>query len=374
MEMKKEIILKLRNLKKKFDTFQLGPINLDIYRDDYLVLLGPTGAGKTVLFQLICGITKPDEGEISLEGENINQLSPEERDIGIVYQDYLLFPHLNVENNINFGKKYYIKKSKELKKVYEERYGYLIDVLGIKHLLKRNIKGLSGGERQRVAIARSLMIAPKILLLDEPLSALDCYLHERVIEELKKITNTLQQTIVHITHNKEEAVYLGNRIAIINKGKIDQIGLTEEILKTPSSRFVADFLGGRNIFKAFLYKNIKSNKINIQLNNIFLDYDNNTTKKEINRLDSKKYNVLLIIRAEDIFISAVSKNSNYYTLPAIITDYQNRLNIVIVSCRTEFNAMINIFVSYQEFQKLDIKIGKKVYLCFTRDVIHIIYS
>ena len=357
----RNIVLSIRGVEKGFSSFAMKNINLDLYKRDYLILLGPTGSGKTLLLQLICGSVFPDEGEIIIENEIVTRKFPEERGIGIVYQDYLLFPNMTVEKNINFGKKYYLRINKSNKKEFEERFDYIVDGLDIKKLLDRKAKHLSGGEQQRVALARSLVIAPKILLLDEPLSAVDTSMRETIIEELIKIHNELHQTTIHITHNQEEAFILGNRIAVISEGRLCQVGNTREVLNNPSSRFVAEFLGGRNLFRCKVCNGGKEITIN---NQRFISGEG------ISLNGNNK--VQICIRPECITISNKINKSYSHNIQGKITHCDRKLYAVIFKISTDIGISMDVIVSYQECNNHDFHVGKRVYLCFNTEDVQII--
>ena len=228
-------MLKLEKLCKSWKEFQLKSVNLDI-DDNYCILLGPSGAGKSVIIQCITGILKPDSGRIYFDGEDITDIPPEKRNFGYVPQNYALFPHMNVYNNIAYGMK--LRKCPKLE--IEKKITEIAEFLKITHILNRKPTTLSGGEQQRVAIARALVLDPKILLLDEPTSALDTNIKENVISELKRIGELVP--IIHITHDFVEAKTLGNQIAILINGELNDFG-DSEIFKTPKNEKIANFLG-----------------------------------------------------------------------------------------------------------------------------------
>ncbi len=237
--------------------FHLREINLEIAAGEYFVVLGPTGAGKTVLLETLAGLHSPHRGRILLNGEDITPLPPERRGIGFVYQDYALFPHLNVAENIAFGLKLQREgrsqdtgPSRSL--IIEHRVEEISRLLSIEPLLACRPQTLSGGEQQRVALARALVIEPRLLLLDEPLSALDPQTREGLQRELARLHRELGTTTLHVTHDFEEAVALGDRIAVVNAGRVVQVGSPEEIFRKPASEFVARFVGARNIFQGEL--------------------------------------------------------------------------------------------------------------------------
>lgn len=246
--------MRLERLSVSLDEFWLREISLRISPGEYFVILGPTGAGKTVLLETIAGLHRPREGRVLLDDEDVTDAPPERRGIGFVYQDYVLFPHLSVAGNIAFG----LRLGRVARGVIEERVAAISRLLGIEHLLLRVPETLSGGESQRVALARALVIEPGLLLLDEPLSALDPETREGLQRELGRIHHELGTTTIHVTHDFEEAVALGDRIAVLREdrvadsrreGSIVQVGTAEEIFRRPANEFVARFVGVRNIFR-----------------------------------------------------------------------------------------------------------------------------
>jgi len=233
--------LSIKHLSNQVENFSLKDINLEIDKGEYFVLLGQSGSGKTRLLEAIAGLD-PSSGKIYYKEDEISRKNPEHRDIGFVYQDFALFPNLNVEENIVFSGRY-----REIEDV-QEHFEDIVDFLELNDLLDRSIKDLSGGEKQRVALARALYSKPKILLLDEPLSAIDPTFRNTIMKKLKEIHRRYDLTTIHVTHNFREASYLADKIAIIMDGKIEQIGSPDEVLNHPKSIEIAKFLGFKNIF------------------------------------------------------------------------------------------------------------------------------
>ncbi len=225
--------------------FRLRDIDLGVAAGEYFVVLGPTGAGKTVLLEAIAGHFPLRQGAIAVDGEEVAGLPPEYRSIGFVYQDYALFPHLTVGGNIAFG----LKLRKVGAAEADRRVRQMAGLLGIEDLLERQPDTLSGGEQQRVALARALAIEPRLLLLDEPLSALDPETREEVRRELARLHSELGTTTIHVTHDFEEAVALADRIAVMQDGRLVQVGAPDEVFRKPASEFVARFVGVRNVFR-----------------------------------------------------------------------------------------------------------------------------
>lgn len=241
-----DIILSLKNIKKGFDnTDVLRDISLDIGRGEFITLLGSSGCGKTTTIRIIAGLEIPDSGSVILDGKDITNLAPEKRDVNTVFQNYALFPHMNVEKNIGYG--LWLKKmpKNEIKK----EVGNALSLVQLEGFEKRNPKQLSGGQKQRVAIARAIVNKPSVLLLDEPLGALDLMLRRQMQVELKKLQQALGITFVYITHDQEEALNMSSRIVVMRDGIIEQIGTPSEVYDTPATAFVAEFVGGANLYK-----------------------------------------------------------------------------------------------------------------------------
>lgn len=227
-------MVKIRNLTLDLGDFLINNLDLTVQEGEYFMLLGPTGSGKTELMKCIAGIRTPEEGKIWVNGRDITNLPPEEREIGYMPQDYKLFPHLTVEENITFG----LDGEKDSKAQGQK----MMELVGVSHLSERHCaKCLSGGERQRVALARALAIEPKVLLLDEPLGALDIKTNLKLQRELTRIHEETAKTTIHITHDFRIAMNLADRLAIMREGKVQQVGGPKEILEEPNSEFVANF-------------------------------------------------------------------------------------------------------------------------------------
>ena len=223
----------------------LDNISLDIDRGEFITLLGSSGCGKTTTIRIIAGLETPDSGKVILNGNDITGLAPEKRDVNTVFQNYALFPHMNVEKNIGYGLRLKKMPNNEIKKEVNKALS-LVQLEGFE---KRNTTQLSGGQRQRVAIARAIVNKPSVLLLDEPLGALDLLLRRQMQAELKKLQKTLGITFIYITHDQEEALNMSSRIVVMRDGKIEQIGTPSEIYDKPVSAFVAEFVGGANLYK-----------------------------------------------------------------------------------------------------------------------------
>lgn len=239
---------------KKSDGAILKNIQFEINKGEILTVLGPSGCGKTSLLRIIAGLEQADSGSILFNGKEVNKIPPHKRGFGMMFQDFALFPHKNVIKNVLFGIQNKNLDAPPTQDKYTQALN-LLDLVGLKNFAKRHVGDLSGGERQRVALARSLATNPKVLMLDEPLGALDRSLREDLMLKIKKIIKTFNIIAIIVTHDHSEAFAFGDRVAIINKGEIKQIGVPEELYKKPINRTVAQFLGFKNIFKGVVQNN-----------------------------------------------------------------------------------------------------------------------
>ena len=242
-------IIKLKNISISFDDEQIiDNMNLYIRDKEFITFLGPSGCGKTTTLRIIAGFLQPDSGEVIFDGKVINELPPHKRQLNTIFQRYALFPHLNVYENIAFGLRLRKISEKEIKETVTE----MLALVNLKGFERRNISSLSGGQQQRVAIARALAVKPKILLLDEPLGALDLKLRKDMQVELKNIQKRLGITFIYVTHDQEEALSMSDTIVVMNGGKIQQIGTPLDIYNEPKNAFVADFIGESNIIEGVM--------------------------------------------------------------------------------------------------------------------------
>lgn len=242
-------IISLKDVKVAFDgETVLNSINLDIKDKEFVTFLGPSGCGKTTTLRIIGGFLNPDSGTVSFDGKIINNVPPHKRNVNTVFQKYALFPHLNVYENIAFGLK--IKKMPE--KEIQKRVAEMLELVNLRGFEKRSVNRLSGGQQQRVAIARALVNRPKVLLLDEPLGALDLKLRKEMQTELKAIQQRLEITFIYVTHDQEEALTMSDTVVVMNNGDIQQIGTPVDIYNEPVNAFVADFIGESNILDGIM--------------------------------------------------------------------------------------------------------------------------
>ena len=250
-EEKNDNIVELKDISVAFDGEKiLDEISLDIKNKEFITLLGPSGCGKTTTLRLIAGFLEPDEGDIIFEGKRINGVPAYKRQVNTIFQRYALFPHLNVYENIAFGLR--IKKMPE--KEIREKVNEMLNLVNLTGLEKRDIDTLSGGQQQRVAIARAIANRPRVLLLDEPLAALDLKLRKDMQKELKKIQEQLGITFIFVTHDQEEALTMSDRVVVMDGGKIQQVGTPQDIYNEPQNAFVADFIGESNILDGKMHR------------------------------------------------------------------------------------------------------------------------
>ena len=259
--------LELRNLKKSFtsEEYVLQGINLQIEQGEFVTLLGASGCGKTTTLRIIAGLEQPDSGSVWLEGKDVTNLEPNQRDVNTVCQNYALFPHMNVADNIGYGLKIHKVPKNEIKKKVKE----MLELVQLEGFEKRKPAELSGGQKQRVAIARALANNPRVLLLDEPLGALDLQLRRAMQLELKRLQKKLGITFIYITHDQEEAINMSDRIVVMNQGQFEQIGTPDEIYNHPKTSYVATFVGNANIIKGELVG--RDGTVAIRSENIILD-------------------------------------------------------------------------------------------------------
>ncbi len=247
-------IIDLRNIVVKFDDETvLKGIDLSIRDKEFVTLLGPSGCGKTTTLRIIGGFVLPDEGDVFFEGQKINGVPPYKRQVNTIFQRYALFPHLNVYENVAFGLR--IKKTPE--KEIRTKVKEMLALVGLQGYERRHIDALSGGQQQRVAIARAVINQPKVLLLDEPLAALDLKLRKEMQTELKKIQQSLGITFIYVTHDQEEALTMSDTVVVMNHGVIQQIGAPEDIYNEPQNAFVADFIGESNIVDGVMPEDLR---------------------------------------------------------------------------------------------------------------------
>ena len=343
------MMLELKNISKIYDSFVLDNISLSVEKGDYFVLLGASGAGKTLILEIIAGIIQADKGLIFLDNENITNKKIQKREIGLVFQDLAVFPHLSVKENIEYPlKNYNIKKS-----IIREKTNKIAEKLNIDQILNRRPSTLSGGELQRVALARTLVSNPKILLLDEPLSSIDIQLKNDLRKLLRRINNA-GQTIIHVTHDYEEAVLLANKVAVLNEGKLLQTGTAKEVFQFPKSKFVASFTGVRNFFPCIIKPSDSKG-----LKTVIID---NSIEIKL-QTDEMQGSGFILIRDNAIFVSnhkpETSACNIFFGEILEIIPIQNSIELVV-----NLGIKLSVLISLESFEKLSLIEGKKVWVGF----------
>jgi ABC-type Fe3+/spermidine/putrescine transport system ATPase subunit len=292
--------IEVKNLVKTYgNVYALKNVDLNIADGEYFVLLGPSGGGKTTLLRSIGGFIRPDSGSVNIKGQNVDDLPPDRRPTSMVFQGFALFPHMNVSQNIGYG----LKLKSIDKNIIENKVNKMMDLVGLKGLSNRMPHELSGGQQQRVQLARALILENDVLLLDEPLSALDAQLRKDMCIELKRLQKTVGISFVHVTHNQEEAMSVADRIAIIADGEMVEQGTPKEIYSNPKNKFTAEFIGEKNIFEGRI-KDFNKTKVVVDIDNDNVEIANNNYKVK------KNQKVSLSIKAESIQIKKISKTNS----------------------------------------------------------------
>ncbi|KQC05797.1 MAG: ABC transporter [Methanoculleus sp. SDB] len=347
-------MLRIENVSKDLGEFRLKNVSLDVKNGEYMVIIGPTGAGKTILLETVAGVYPPDSGNVLLLGNDITHQPPKDRNITMVYQDYMLFPHLTVGENIAFG----LNNRKVPKDEKEKRVSDVAELFGIDHLLHRYPETLSGGEQQRAAISRAIILNPAVLLLDEPLSALDGQTREKLRKELKRLHTIFGTTIIHITHNFEEVFSLADRVAVMNKGEIVQIGEPDDIFRRPESEFIAQFVGVENLFRGVCRK--EGGEAYIDVNG----------QRIVSSTCMNGESVYASIRPEDIFVSretldASARNSFQGTIVEIVD------NGMFIRLTVDAGIPFVVVVTRQGYEAMSLTMGESVYLTFKAGSVHV---
>jgi molybdate/tungstate transport system ATP-binding protein len=342
--------LRLDAIKKTLGAFELPELDLIVEEGEYLVLVGPSGVGKTVLLEIIAGLMSPDAGRISWRGRNVTRRPPEHRGFGIMYQDYALFPHMTARQNIVYG----LRSRGVSKTEADQRIEATAKELNIVPFLDRMPATLSGGEQQRVALARALVVTPDLLLLDEPLSAVDLRLSRRLRAELKRVQEDRGTTFVHVTHNVREALMLGHRVGVMLDGRLRQIDTPAKLFREPSDREVARFLGMRNIFAAQ------------KRGDGFCETDG--VRIHVGRRENGYRHIW--IRPEEIILSRESFESsarNQFRCTVVDWDYED----VLVNLRVVVGDLaLSVLLTYASFEKLGVEPGAELHATFKSSSVH----
>ncbi len=301
-----EIILELQRIKKSFGNIQvLKGISMTVQKGEFITFLGASGCGKTTTLRIVAGLETPDEGSIILNGEDVTEKEPDKRDVNTVFQSYALFPHMDVASNIGYG----LKLKKLSKEIIKKKVSEVLELVQLEGFEKRRPAELSGGQKQRVAIARAIINNPKILLLDEPLGALDLQLRRQMQLELKKLQKKLGITFIYITHDQEEAINMSDRIAVMKDGILEQIGTPDEVYHTPFTSYVAKFVGNANVIDATV-TSIEEDKMIAAIGN-----DSIAVKKPERVYDIGE-TITLAVRSENILVNEEME----YSLPSKVLE------------------------------------------------------
>lgn len=339
-------IIELKDITVSYgDNTVLDKLNLYINEKEFITLLGPSGCGKTTTLRAIAGFLKPDSGEVIFEGKRINDVPPHKRKVNTIFQRYALFSHLNVYENIAFGPQIMKKPKDEVRKTVAK----MLELVNLKGFEKRTIDSLSGGQQQRVAIARALANNPHVLLLDEPLGALDLKLRKDMQRELKNIQQELGITFIYVTHDQEEALSMSDTVVVMDKGKIQQIGTPEDIYNEPVNAFVADFIGESNIVDAIMLDDYKVTFGGVK----FKCLDSGFEKNEF---------VEAVVRPEDIKIVEVGAKA---ALSGTIT------GVTFKGVHFEILVDVGGFIWMIQTTQEGLKVGDKIGMYIEPDAIHI---
>lgn len=346
-------MLELKDISRNYGDFELKEVSLNIRQGEYFVLLGRSGAGKSQLLEIIAGLRSPDRGSIFLNGEDISREKIQKRKIGMVFQDFAVFPHLSVFENIAYP----LKMKKESRVMISEKVRNISDEMNITHLLNRRPEGLSGGERQRVAVARTLVTSPSLMLLDEPMASIDTPLRDDIRRLLRKI-NRDGMTILHVTHDYREAIRLAQRVGVIHKGRIIQTGEPEMVFSKPVNRFVARFAGIRNFFRINIKKS-DGKYIGHSKDNKFILPENQYPE-----------DALLMIKSEDLHLQRRNDGKWDNCLSGRILE----LNRTETGYESYINAgdIFHVAFSDQKYRDLLFETGQLVFLCFASDDLRVV--
>lgn len=341
-------MLNVNHIYKTLGVFNLRDVSLKVSKGEYFVLLGPSGAGKSIVLEIIAGLITPDSGEIEINGINLNSKRIQERNVGLVFQDLAIFPHLSVRHNIAYPLHGKGLKKREINRLVIEA----AQSLSIEHLLRRSTTTLSGGEQQRVALARTLVTKPDVLLLDEPLSSLDVERRAEIRKLLREI-NRKGQTIIHVTHDYEEAIALAHSIAVMNNGIIEQTGTPQEVFSKPASSFVAGFGGIKNFFRV----NAVSKK-NQDLAEVTIGEQ--IAINLLGNADDEGY-ITFPENGVSISKSTTDSSSQNVFVGKVIDIYPQRFGVEVV---VDIGVNVYSLVTQESIQKLGFEIGSQVWVSF----------
>jgi spermidine/putrescine transport system ATP-binding protein len=350
-----EVAIELKHLSKSFDGMPaVSDLNLSIQDGEFIAFIGPSGCGKTTTLRMIAGLETPTAGEIRSFGKRIDELKPWERDTPLVWQNFALFPFMNVGQNVAFGLRMQGLAAAEIERRVEE----WLERVGIRELKYRAISQLSGGQKQRVALARALVTQPRILLLDEPLGALDAHLRIRMQTELKSLQQETGITFIHVTHNQSEALAMANVIAVMNEGKVQQLGPPNEVYRSPRNRFVAQFVGMNNLVEG-TFVTVKGGYGEVQAaGKVF----------QVPIKESRKMNepVVFIISA-DLIEVVRSPTAEGNTIQASFRAEEFVGSVVTMFFETDDGVEFKVQKQQRDVERLGVRFGDRVHLCWSAD-------
>lgn len=364
-------------------TFSLHNINFSIKHGEYFVILGPSGNGKTQLLKLLAGLNRPKSGEIWIDGTRRDHLPPEQRDIGYVFQDQVLFPHMSVYDNIGFSLRLKKIDQSDIKAKIEN----IVEMLGISYMLDRSTVNLSGGEAQRVALARAMIMGPKVLIMDEPYAALDRNLQERLTLEARELQQKLKQTTIHVTHNQEEAITLADRLCILEDGRIKMIDTPDKVFRSPTSTFVAHFVCTENIYGNAVVESDDGEVLRLLYsgNQIFCNYLKTTTKISVSDSDDRGFfhcsrelsgitgEVTFCVRPECTLLhSSYPEDIKRNVFKGEIVKIFDRGLMYQSNIKINDDFLILNLTMRKRFMDLNLDTGSIVYLSFDETNVHII--
>lgn len=340
--------ISVANVSKKFGDFNaLSDINLDVKTGELVALLGPSGSGKTTLLRIIAGLESANSGNIFFNGQDNTSKKVQDRQVGFVFQHYALFKHMTVGDNVAFGLSIKPKKLRPSKEEIDAKVDELLELIKMKEFKNRYPGQLSGGQRQRVALARALAVEPQVLLLDEPFGALDAKVRKELRRWLRRLHDNYPITSVFVTHDQEEAMDVADRIVILNKGKIEQVGSPKEVYESPSNPFVYDFLGNVNLF----HGRVKGGKLNIE----GVEYD----APEF--IDAKDSSAVSYVRPHDIEIS--KEDAGEGSIKAEVFFVRNSGSIVNIELkRSDIGEYLEAEISRERYKELNLEIGDEVFV------------
>ncbi|MFW6142287.1 MAG: tungstate ABC transporter ATP-binding protein WtpC [Candidatus Saliniplasma sp.] len=344
-------MIKIDGITRRWGDFVISDVSLEIKDGEYFVFLGPTGAGKTLLLELLAGFYEPEKGNIYKYDMDISDQPPQERGFGFVYQDYMLFPHLDVKGNIAYGLR--VNRKSDINRKVED----IAEKVGVSELLSRVPSTLSGGEKQRVSIARAMALEPDVLLLDEPFGSVDDQTGKKLRSLMKELHKKVGCTIIQVTHDQEEAVVLGDRIAVMKDGAIQQVGTPENIMRKPRSKFVAEFVGTGNIFHGTAKKEKDVSMVDVGNVEIASSY-------------TLEGDVTLTIRPEDIILAEEpfesSARNNFKGRVKEINDRGIYHEIIV-----DVGVPLIVYITRQSIDNLELKKGKEIWTVFKASTVHL---